>query len=359
MLAFASTGMLVGILVYKQLIPTKEFNFLNDPRNSFFAILGLMVLMVSAILLTYVYVEKFTSVIYFSRSLNSGSLANSEKMLANAIILDKSDVYYRSLSQVYLSQISKMANDKSISADTLKTNLQQLINVAQSNAELAVRQNPNQYLNYVNLGNVYGALVPLSVTNSYESAVAAYDRAAELAPSNPSIPLYRAQLEFVKGDNDKSKEYIDKALLLKPDYTDARFLLVQIETNSGDLPTAIKQAEYAGQLSPNDETIFFRLGLLRYNNSDYTGAVSAFEKAITLNPNYLDARYFLGQAYQKVGRNDDALQQYQILTKAVPDSEEVKKAIDSINNATPTITPTTTSPTDKKSTSTSKSTKTP
>ncbi len=341
-LAFASSGMLIGILVYKQLIPVKEFSFLHDPRNSFFSILGLMVLMVSAILLTYVYVQKFTSVIYFSKSQNSSSLAISEKMLSNAIILDKNDVYYRDLSQIYLQQISKIVNDKSISADTLKTNLQQLINLAQNNAELAVKQNPKQYLNYMNLGNVYGSLVPLAVVNSYESSIAAYDKASSLAPNNPSILLARAQLEFGKGDNDKAREYIDKALLLKPDYTDARFLLVQIETNSGNLATAIKQAEYAGQLNPNDETIFFRLGLLRYNNSDYTGAISAFEKAVILNNSYLNARYFLGQAYQKVGRSSDALQQYQILIKVVPDSEEVKKAIDSISNSSITPVQTTT-----------------
>jgi tetratricopeptide (TPR) repeat protein len=84
---------------------------------------------------------------------------------------------------------------------------------------------------------------------------------------------------------------------------------------------------------PNDPTIFFRLGLLRYNNNDYTGAVSAFEKAVFLDNKYLNARFFLGQSYKKVGRKDDALAQFKILNEIDPNNQEVKDAINSINNS--------------------------
>ena len=336
MLAFSSSGMLIGILVYKQAIPVKDFSFLSNPRNSFFSILGLVVLLVSSASLTYVYVEKFTSILYFSKGLNNSNtmetLSNSERMFLKAISLDKSDVYYRSLSQVYLNQIGVLINDKTISQDILKSNLQQLINNTQESANLAVNQNPKQYLNYVNLGDIYSALVPLSITNSYESAIAAYNKAITLAPNNPSILLAKASLEFVNKNNSEARKFIKQALDLKLNYIDAIFLLVQIETNEGNLSEAIKQAEYAGQIAPNDPTVFFRLGLLRYNNSDYKSAISAFEKAVILDNNYLNARYFLGQSYKKVGRTSDALIQFNILNKIVPDSQEIKDAISSINS---------------------------
>ena len=113
--------------------------------------------------------------------------------------------------------------------------------------------------------------------------------------------------------------------------------MVQIETNEGNLAEAISKAEYAGLLAPNDPTVFFRLGLLRYNNSDYTGAVSAFEKAVTLNNNYLNARFFLGQSYKKVGRPNDALVQFNILQKIDPENKEVKDAINSIGEKQETV----------------------
>ena len=343
MLAFASSGILIGILVYRQVIPVKEFSFLNDPRNSFFAILSLMVLMIVTLSVSYLYVEKFTSVIYFSKGLNVNntmeSLVHSEKMLTNAISLDKNDVYYRTLSQVYVAEIGLLVNDDKMSQDTLKSNLQQLINYAQSSASMAVSQNPKQYLNYFNLGNVYASLVPLSVDGSYESANVSYNKAQELSPNNPSIILAKAQLEFSKKNNEAARKLIQQALDLKLNYTDALFLLAQIETNEGNPLAAIKQIEKAAQLSPNDSNIFFRLGLLRYNNSDYTNAIGAFEQAVMINNNYLDAHYLLGLAYQKAGRNSDALIQFKMLSKVLPGNPDIKKAIDSLSGVASNVIP--------------------
>lgn len=336
-LAFVSSGALIGTLVYKKAIPVRDFSFLSDPRNSFFSILGLVIFMIASVSLTYIYVEKFTSIIYFSKGLNDKNntaveiLGNAENMLSKAITLDKNDVYYRTLSQIYLNEINILISSKDVTEDTLKSELQQLINLAQGSAEQAVAQNPKQYLNYTNLGNIYTSLVPLSVTNSYESAMAAYNQASVLAPNNPSIVLAKATLEYINKNNSEARKYINLALELKPNYTDAVFLLVQIETSEGNLSEAIRQAEYAGDIAPNDPTVFFRLGLLRYNNADYSGAISAFEKAIILDNTYVNARYFLGQSYKKVGRTEDALTQFKILDKMIPDNQEIKNAVSSVN----------------------------
>ena len=341
MLAFASSGMLVGILVYKKVVPVKEFSFLNNPRHSFFAILILMILMVGTLSLTYIYVEKFASVSYFSKGLNYEmtleSLSKSEGMLLNAVRLNKNDVYYRSLSQVYLDEIRVVLQDETISADTLKSNLQQLVVLAEESARWAVKQNPKRYSNYLNLGNVYSSLSSLEVENSYESAVIAFSKAKEFAPNNPSVILAQAQLEFLNGNNKEAKAFIEEALIMKTNYTDAFFLLAQIEAGEGNISQAIKQAERAGEKNPNDQTIFFRLGMFRYSDSDYTGAISAFEKAVILDPTYLNARFFLGQAYQKVGRKDDALIQYNILSQVLPDSQDVKDALNSLSKPSSSI----------------------
>lgn len=335
MIAFSSSGILIGILVYRQVIGVKHFSFLNDPRNSFFAILALMVLMVTTISITYLYVEKFTSVIYFSKGLSADntleSLSRAEGMLVNAISLDKNDVYYRTLSQIYIAEIGALVNDEKVSKEALKSNLQQLVNLAQNSASMAVNQNPKQYINYVNLGNVYASLVPLSVEGSYESAVVSYTKAQELAPNNPSILLARAQLEYVKENNDESRKFIQQALDLKLNYTDALFLLAQIETNEGNNSAAIKQVERAAELNPNDSTIFFRLGLLRYGAASYSSAIGAFEQAVLIDNAYWNARYFLGLSYQKVSRNADALIQFKILSQVMPDNEDVKKAMNSLS----------------------------
>ena len=331
MLAFVSSGLLIGSLVQRGFMSVSEFSFLNDPRNSFFSILGLMIIMIASCALMFVYIQKFVSVVYFSKSVNNGSsvelLNKSEYMLSRASSLDENDVYYRNLSQIYLTRINTLIKDETISPDFIKSNLQQLIDLAQNSATAAISKNPKNYLNYLNLGNIYSSLSMLQVENSYENAVAAYEKSLELNPSNPLIVLSRASLEFSAGNNDSAREFINKSLEMKSNYTDALFLLSDIESSEGNLNEAIKQAESAAKISPYNSDVFFRLGLLRYNNSDYKGAVSAFEQAVILDPSYLNARYLLALSYQKVGRGDEALTQFKILSNVLPENEVLKKAI--------------------------------
>jgi tetratricopeptide (TPR) repeat protein len=335
MMAFSSSGVLIGILISKQKISNKEYSFFSHTRNDFFSILILLVLVIFTLSLSYIYVEKFSSIVYFSKGLNSNnsveSLSQSEKLFLKAITLDKNDVYYRNLSQLYISQINLLINRKDISEENLKSALQQLINLSQESAKLAVRQNSKLYLNYINLGNVYSSLVPLGVTYSYESSLNAYEQAFLLSPNNPLIYYNKAILEFFNKNNKGARENIGEALKLKNNYIDAIFLLVQIETEEGNLNEAIKQAEYASTLAPNDPTVFFRLGLLKYNKGDFKGSVDNLERAVILNNRYLNARFFLGQSYKRIGRISDALIQFNILNEISPNNKEIIDAINSIN----------------------------
>ncbi len=354
MLAFTSSGMLIGILVHKKVISTQEFSLVDNPRNSFFAILSLMILMILSLSLSYVYIEKFASVVYFSESLNGEmtmkSLSKSEGLLLNAINLNKNDTYYRNLSQLYLNQVGLLVNNKKISKDTLKLNLQRLVTLAEESANNAINQNPKQYLNYLNLGNVYSSMSSLSVKNSYKSAVTAYNKAKELAPNNPSIILAKARLEIINKNDNEAKKLIQDALGLKTNYVNAYFLLAQIDSRKGDVTSAIKQIEIAAQMNPNNPTVFFRLGILRYSNSDYTGAVSAFEQSVILDPGSFQAHLLLAKSYGKAGRKNDALLQYHMLEKALPNNKNIKKDIKALSGNNSSVKTTTKNKTASKNT---------
>jgi hypothetical protein len=72
----------------------------------------------------------------------------------------------------------------------------------------------------------------------------------------------------------------------------------------------------------------------------------------------LNAHYFLGLAYQKIGRNADALAQFKLLAKVLPNNPDVKDAINSLSNISTPVTPAvTTTTTDTKGTIKAKSTK--
>lgn len=178
----------------------------------------------------YNFTLRYVSIIYYTRSLNFDgsnpeSLEYSQKMLSKAIVLNKSDIYYRALSQIYINQLNFLLSNYNLSDQVINKNMQVLIDQAEASAIDAVNQNRSYYLNYVNLGNIYSSLVPLSVKDSYNGALLAYNTANKLAPSNPQILFLRARLEEQNNNFDLAKEYLRQALDLKKDYLEASLFL--------------------------------------------------------------------------------------------------------------------------------------
>jgi len=335
-LTFVSTGVFIGSLVSRKIIPVYSISFLSDPRKSFFSILSIVVFMILCIAAVYIYTQKILAISYFSRGLGaeSGSvesLVKSERMFLNAISLDQNDIYYRALSQIYLSQLGLVLSEKNISEDVVKSRAQSLVSNVEQSAGMATTRNPNNYQNWMNLGNAYSTLMAVGVEKAYDNAISAYDRALELSPNNPSILLAKARLEFSNKDTAKARSYIKDSLDAKGNYLDAIFTLAQIEKESGNIAESLKQFEYATTLYPGDYNVFYQLGLARYNNADYRGAVGALETSVILNNTYANSRYLLGMAYSKSGRVSDAKIQFNILDQNIPNNEEIKRELDRLN----------------------------
>ena len=128
---------------------------------------------------------------------------------------------------------------------------------------------------------------------------------------------------MARGDTTAARDFITKALEFKSNYTEAIFLLSQIEIAEGNLVEAIASVEATAVLAPNDPVVFFQLGLLHYNQNDNNKAISALERSVSLNNVYSNARYFLALSYDRVGRKDDAIIQFELIAELNQDNEEV------------------------------------
>jgi len=82
---------------------------------------------------------------------------------------------------------------KSASQDVLKTQFNNLSQIALNASLLAVSLDNSDYQNWLTLGDVYSALVPLKVDNAYENATTAYQKAFNFNPQNPYIYLELGQ----------------------------------------------------------------------------------------------------------------------------------------------------------------------
>ncbi|KKU67989.1 MAG: hypothetical protein UX89_C0009G0023 [Parcubacteria group bacterium GW2011_GWA2_47_16] len=331
-LTFFFTGLFIASLYQSGAVKEKVISFIEDPRKGFVSVLVLILLLIGTIAVGYSFVEKFIAAVYFQKGVvtfnTEGNVDKAEKYLQKAIELDNDSSYYRSLVQIDMMRLSTLLsqNSKTISEDTLRTQFQGLFSSALGHAEQAVLFGNTDYQNWLSLGQVYEAIVPLKIPNvsAYESALGAYQQAIALNPKSPAILLTLGRLEAAHADNAKAKDYIGQALRQKNNYTDAIFLLAQIQVQEGNIKDAIDSVSAASYLAPNDSGIFFQLGLLRYNDKNYQGAVDAFKKATDLNPAYANAKYFLGLSYQKTAKVNEAIKEFNDLKTLNPDNKEIE-----------------------------------
>jgi len=326
-LSFILAGTFLASAAQEGLWQLKSFDFDKFPGAHFASVLTTVLLLVGAGAMLYGVAERFAVTVLLNRAvivLNTTSdIASGERLLASGLRLGEDDRLYRVLAETEMARLSQVVNQTDVSQDILRNQFQSTLGNAIQAAQSAIAYNETNYQNWLTLGRVYEAIVPLQIDGAYESARTAYEGALARSPHNPSIPLVLARLEVAHGDNEMGRERIADSLRIKSNYTEAIFLLSQIDVSEGNTDRAIEAVEAATLIAPNDPTAFFRLGLLRYNDRDFRGAVSAFEQARTLNPNYANARYFLGLAYDAIGRSVDAIAEFEKLVETNPGNQEV------------------------------------
>lgn len=329
-LAFVFTGIFVGSLIEEGVVKTKKIVFIENPRVGFVSVLTLVFLLVLALVTGYVYTQRIQSVVAFQKGVFvfnvEGNPQKAEEFFKKAVGASKVDAYYRFLSELTLVKINNvlLQNANTTNIQKAQQDLLQLFGEAKLYAEQARDIVPTNYQNWLALGRVYEALVPLKVEGAYDEAIKAYDEAQKRNPTSPEIFLTKARLEVVNGQNQKARDLIAQALKLKPNYTEAVFYLSQIEVAEGKIKEAISSVEASIFLSPSEPVLYFQLGLLKYNTNDFRGAIEAFEQAVTLNQSYANARYFLGLAYDRVGKTEEAIAQFEVIQSTNPDNQEVK-----------------------------------
>lgn len=334
-LAFLFSGLFVALLVQEKTVKTFSITFLKNPKVGFVSVLLLIVLVILTCAGLYKYTQRFLSGYYFQQSLVDlnvkGDIVSAEMNMLKAVDYSKTDLYYRSLSELNLLKIDRLLATTSTNKELITRQLDQFSVDAINSANEARRIDPLNYQNSASLGRIYEAFVPLGVTGAYQAATNVYLEAVKLNPSNPALFLTLARLEVTNKKPAEAKKYIVKALEIKPDYGEALFLRSQLELAEGNNKAAIATMITVASLYPADPNVFFQLGLLQYNNKDYTSAVPSFERSVILNNYYSNARYFLGLSYANLNKDADAITQFEIIKKIDPNSVgEVDPIIENI-----------------------------
>ena len=204
------------------------------------------------------------------------------------------DVYFRNISSVYLVKINMVLNDPELSQDEKKVEAQRYVLNAENSAINAIKINPNDSQNWMQLGLVYENLFSINIQNTDQLAISNYKKAQELDPLNPIIPL------------SLGKVYSSSAQAIKMQIT---ALQNDPETNQN-------------QILAFQEALNETMGL----------AVSSFQKSIELKPNFDVAYYMLAQIYEIRGETGKAIENYQILLVLQPENKEIENKIQELQS---------------------------
>jgi len=329
-LAFLSAGIALGLSANTFPGNEKTYVFSEHPRIGFISVLLLILVLLFSIVGVYAVSKRFAGALYLekgARALSSGDIDTAEATLATAYTLFPHGVAARTYTEALIARMGTVLSDTSGDAEELRTRFQSALGNAVAVGQSAIAYDGTDYQNWVELGRVYEAIVPLKIEGAYENAKAQYEKARALNPKSPAMVLTLARLEAAHNNLSGAKSNLEEAVAMKSNYTEAIFALAQIEAQRGNLKEAITQTEKAAAIAPNDMGIFFQLGFLKYTAKDYRGAIEALERTVILNPVYANAKYFLGLSYDMVGRTSDAIAQFEDIETLNPTNQEVKSIL--------------------------------
>ncbi len=267
----------------------------------------------------------------------------------NAIIHLKKAVANNHNADMYLDQLALISLSKlqdevvyftnNPNDPQVKTRIQGLVSDALTAASLAVNVNSNNVENWSTKGYVCQNLVGF-VADAVECAIASYDKAITLSPTNPYLLVQEGNTYILQASNlqatqqdqktsilNKAKDKFNAAIAMKKGYVLAYYELGLAYRGLNDTQHATEAFLNAESNAPLDAVLALQIGLVYYQDKNWGQAQSHFQKALALAPDYANALYFLGLAYDQQGQKDKAIMAFSKVLELNLGNDNVQKVL--------------------------------
>jgi eukaryotic-like serine/threonine-protein kinase len=179
----------------------------------------------------------------------------------------------------------------------------------------AIEVDPTYALAYVGIADSYGVLNffgDLPPKESATRATAAAKRALEiddtLAEVHTSFGLVNLIYDW---DWQSAEREFKRAIKLNPNYATARDWYSAYLMAVGKTEEAIEEIKHAQELDPLSPIITTGLARQLYYARQPEPAIQECLRILDMEPNFAPAHWFLGQAYEQLGKYDEAITQLQ------------------------------------------------
>lgn len=190
--------------------------------------------------------------------------------------------------------------------------------------ENVIAVNPTDVLAYNHLGAIYAA------QNNHEKAVATYKRGLQIDPNHPVIQFNLAKsLEAMHDDTSAIQAY-DAALRAKPGWQEAVIEYAKLLLNHRKTRLAGELVQNAIGLHPQDFGLYAQMGQILMRQSNFEKAASSFEIANRLVSGNAENLKNLAEAFEKLGKKEEAVLTIKKAESVEPEDEKIKKSEASI-----------------------------
>ena len=188
-------------------------------------------------------------------------------------------------------------------------------NAAVNDAKRSIKLDSTNAKFYLNLVDIYFAQ---NQTRQVKDLLLTIERKF---PENTEGLLKSAELFFLVKQYQKAIDFVNKALKIDDGLAKAYFIKGSVYRESGDTAKAISSLETAIEQDNKMEDAFYDLGVI-YAVRKNKLALDYYDNVLKVNPNNIMARYARAKFLQDIGKNDEAIFEYEALIKQKKDCSE-------------------------------------
>ncbi len=167
--------------------------------------------------------------------------------------------------------------------------------------------------------------IMLSEEGKYDEAIEIFAAVIEAFPNAYIVNLNIGDCYFQKENYDEAEKFYKKILENDPKNHVALMGIGKCNSNRGDNEKALEWYSKIEFEKIVDPTVLFNIGTNFYNNSNYEEALKYYKKAVEVKEDFLDGIYQLGLVYLTLGKNSEALNEFENYLKRDPDSERASQ----------------------------------
>lgn len=145
----------------------------------------------------------------------------------------------------------------------------------------------------------------------YEDAIGIFSAIVEEFPNAYIINLNIGNCYFQMENYDEAEKFYKMVIEEEPDNVGALMGIGNCHTNRGDNDKALEWYNKIEFEKIKDPTVLFNVGTIFYNNSKYEDALKYYKKSVEIKEDFLDGIYQSGLAYLALGKNAEALNEFE------------------------------------------------